>query len=269
MIFPPSQGGICDPSLRNTLSYCDLDRSGFFPLKLESRSMMGHWHVVDGWFVPSGWSLNYVVWKKCYCRRSDFCFTFAKSMQVDGVRTSQLPCLLENPPLHHWCNKLANFQSLPCNDQLGKVGCIHWEGTYFPRTTDQAVETFRYLRNHGKYMQIQYIHTTLSNCSIYVSSSIFLLVKKHHFWQNTNLNNLFVWKIQVVTPHRGFPGGGSPWASECLGSHGHKYLSTLLSSKGTASHSWVGKGYCRIFRPGISPTEVMAERERFVNLQEQ
>lgn len=86
---------------------------------------------------------------------------------------------------------------------------------------------------------------------------------------SNNLNNLFVWKIQVVTPHRGFPGGGSPWASECLGSHGHKYLSTLLSSKGTASHSWVGKGYCRIFRPGISPTEVMAERERFVNLQEQ
>ena len=127
--LPFLKGGICDPSLEGTLSYSDLDCSGFFSLKFESRNIMGHWH---GWFVPSGGIIKRRGLKKCWCdRRSDFCFTFAKSISSGWGANLSTAVMLENPPCIK-CNKLANFQSLPCNDQLGKVGCIHgrehWPG---------------------------------------------------------------------------------------------------------------------------------------------
>ena len=59
--------------------------------------------------------------------------------------------------------------------------------------TDQAVETFRYLRNHRKKsVQIQYIHTTFHLIVLCICFRLHFFVKKHHFWQNKNLNNLFV-----------------------------------------------------------------------------
>ena len=108
---------------------------------------------------------------------------------------------------------------------------------------------FKKLHHHSKHLQNIFIHTSLSNCSIYFLFQIYVSSSNCCFYFGPNqLSQLKIstfWKIHSF--HRLFwlPGSGSPWASECLGCHGHFQLSTLLSSKGTASDSWVGKGFRR------------------------